>query len=167
MAKKSRRSKSSRKRRRTRRRGGALGGAPIGRDDLAGGWSSRMSSSQGGEFLKDHRNQHGGAALGGAPIGIVGSSALEGGLRQAAQLGGIDRAFREIGGMQDGGRRRRSRGGRRSRGRKSRGGGVLNMAPYGGSTMLLGAGDYQKAGLNPGYTTGGLEARMASQRNNL
>jgi len=94
------------------RRGGALDGAPLNYS-LAGSEASRSSLSQGGDYLQYHQGQHGGMA----PFDGA-SSVLEASLRGPAHLAGLDKAFAEIQGMQDGGRRRR-RGSKRSGSKRS------------------------------------------------
>lgn len=160
---KNRKHNRSRKRRSRRHRGGdAIQGSPLGQN-LAGNWSSRMSLGQGGDYFKYHQGQHGGAGynISAAPLSAITGSSLEPGLRESAHLGGLDRAFVDIKGLKDqaGGRRRKSRGRKSCRNkshckkksrrtRRSRGG-ALGYAPFPSSGMLLDAGGYQKAGLNP------------------
>ena len=104
--------KSNKRSRHSRRvrRGGAFVGAPLNYS-LAGSEASRSSLSQGGDYLQYHQGQHGGMA----PFDGS-SSVLESSLRGPAHLAGLDKAFAEIQGMQDGGRRRtKRRGSKRSK----------------------------------------------------
>ena len=107
--------RKSHRRRRSKRRGGALDGAPLNYS-LAGSEASRSSLSQGGDYLKYHEGQHGGMA----PFDGA-SSVLESSLRGPAHLAGLDKAFAEIQGMQDGGRRRTKRRGSKRSGSKRSG----------------------------------------------
>ena len=122
MARKSKR--ASHRHRRSRRSRLTRGGvAPIHHSD--GGWSSKMSLGQGGDYLKFHAGQHGGAgvSLQGADISVIGGEGLPSALRGAALLGGQDRALGAISGMSDQfGGRRRSRRKSHGRKRKSHGG---------------------------------------------
>ena len=107
VSRKSHRKHKSHRRRHSRKEGGAiLASAPLSYS-LAGDWSSKMSTGQGGDFLKYHVGQHGGA-LGGAPLSEMGG-ALPQAMRGPAMLGGLDNAFRGIEGLKDqaGGKRRK------------------------------------------------------------
>jgi hypothetical protein len=127
---------------------------------LSGNWSSKMSMGQGGDYLKYHVGQHGGAA----PFpGSVTDSMLPPGLRQAAHIGGIDKAIADVRDLRDpnqaGGRRKRHSRKHRSRKHRSRkhskrhrrrGGADLGFAPFPTKGMLLDSSlDYARAGLNP------------------
>ena len=109
--------KSNKRSRHSRRvrRGGAFVGAPLNYS-LAGSEASRSSLSQGGDYLQYHQGQHGGMA----PFDGA-SSVLESSLRGPAHLAGLDKAFAEIQGMQDGGRRRTKRRGSKRCGSKRSG----------------------------------------------
>ena len=109
--------KSNKRSRHSRRvrRGGAFVGAPLNYS-LAGSEASRSSLSQGGDYLQYHQGQHGGMA----PFDGA-SSVLESSLRGPAHLAGLDKAFAEIQGMQDGGRRRTKRRGSKCSGSKRSG----------------------------------------------
>ena len=109
--------KSNKRSRHSRRvrRGGAFVGAPLNYS-LAGSEASRSSLSQGGDYLQYHQGQHGGMA----PFDGS-SSVLESSLRGPAHLAGLDKAFAEIQGMQDGGRRRTKRRGSKRCGSKRSG----------------------------------------------
>jgi hypothetical protein len=152
-------------------------------DNLFGSGPSQASLRQGGEFLKFHTGQHGGSGLGGVPLdSAFGGRLITSDMESAARIGGLTNAFREIGGMQDGGRRRKRRSSRRShrskrhtkrshrrsrrRSRRHRGG-ALQFAPINTPSMLLDSGGYQRAGLNSEYQSGGLEREMATQRANM
>jgi hypothetical protein len=130
-------------------------GAPLNYS-LAGSDASRMSLAQGGDFFKYHAGQHGGNSFSGAPLSAIDGSVLAQELHGPARINGLDRAYNDIAGLQDGGRRRRrskrakhsKRSKRTRRHRRSRGG-SLGYAPFSDKGMLLSAGDYAKAGLNP------------------
>jgi hypothetical protein len=147
-----------RKSHRRHHRGGV---APVNYS-LSGNWSSKMSMGQGGDYLKYHVGQHGGVA----PFpGSVAGSMLPQNLRQAAHIGGIDKAMDDIKGLHDsnqtGGRRKHKRHSRKHRSRKHRsrkhskrhrrrGGADLGFAPFPNKGMLLDSSmDYSRAGLNP------------------
>ena len=182
--------KSNKRSRHSRRvrRGGAFVGAPLNYS-LAGSEASRSSLSQGGDYLQYHQGQHGGMA----PFDGA-SSVLESSLRGPAHLAGLDKAFAEIQGMQDGGRRRTKRrgskrcgskrsgskrsgskrrgskrskrqGGNRSR-RQRRHGGSLGYSPFPGQGMLLSGAQYAQAGLNPEWK-GNAEFEAAAARGAL
>jgi hypothetical protein len=150
-----------------------------------------MSMGQGGDYLKYHEGQHGGA-LTGAPVAALGGDLIDPAMRGPAHLGGLDAAFRGIAGLKDqaGGRRkkgsrknrsnrkshRKNRSNRKShcknrkstrrnknRSRRSRGG-ALGYAPFPSGGMLLKGDDYARAGLNPSYINGGIEAEAAHAR---
>lgn len=176
MAKKSRKQKRNRMRR-SRRHGGMvpLMGSPLRGEDLAGGYSSKMSLGHGGDFLKYHQAQHGGQAS----LTTLGGEFLPKSLEQAAGTASLSRAFDQISGMKDqtGGRRKSRRnksrrGGRRkSRRNKSRRGGkrrggALSFAPFPSAGMILDSGLVDKAGLNPGWR-GGVEFDAAAKRQAL
>jgi hypothetical protein len=145
--------------RRHRRRGGV---APVNYS-LAGNWSSKMSTGQGADYFKYHEGQHGGAA----PFpGSVTDSMLPAALRQAAHVGGIDKAITDVQGLRDpnqsGGRRkhrkchsrkhhsRKHHSRKHSRRHRRRGGSHLGYAPFPNKGMLLDSSlDYARAGLNP------------------
>jgi len=110
---------SRRKSRRQRRRGGSLQGAPLNYS-LAGDVASRASLSQGADYFKYHEGQHGGQA----PLSAITDSATSNAMLSGpARLNGLNQAFADIAGLQDGGRRRRrgSRRGSKRRGSKRRG----------------------------------------------
>ena len=159
--------------------------------NLAGSWPSKMSMGQGGDYLKYHEGQHGGA-LTGAPVAALGGDLISSEMRGPAHLGGLDAAFRGIAGLKDqaGGRRRKGsrkgsrkgkkgsrkgkkgsrkgkkgsrKGSRKNRSRRSRGG-ALGYASFPSSGMLLKGDDYARAGLNPSYISGGIEAEAAHAR---
>jgi len=149
-----------RKSHRRHHRGGV---APVNYS-LAGNWSSKMSMGQGGDYLKYHVGQHGGVA----PFpGGVEHSMLPSALRQAAHVGGIDKAIDDVRGLRDpnqmGGRRKHKRHSRKHRSRKHhsrkhsrrhrrRGGANLGFAPFPNKGMLLDSSlDYSRAGLNPSW----------------
>lgn len=143
--------------RRHHRRGGV---APVNYS-LYGNWSSKMSLGQGQDYFKYHEGQHGGAA----PFpGSVTNSMLPEQLRQAAHVGGIDKAIQDVRGLRDpnqaGGRRKRHSRKHRSRKhhsrkhskrhRRRRGGADLGYAPFPTKGMLLDSSmDYARAGLSP------------------
>lgn len=169
------------------RRGGAFKGAPLDYH-LSGSWPSLMSYGQGEDFFKYHEGQHGGAA----PYpGSIDSQGLSADMVGPAYQTGIKAAFAEIANMSDrpeqaiqvqqapahaydlkqGGRRRRRRSSRKSRRhshhrrRRTRGGGSPGYASVNANPMLLSTTrQYQQAGLNPDYITGGVEKMIAEQR---
>ena len=100
----------SRRTRNRRRQGGALNGAALNYS-LAGSNASRMALAQGGDFFKYHAGQHGGCNghVMGAPLSAIDGSVLQQDLHGAARINGLDASFKAIAGMQDGGRRRRSK----------------------------------------------------------
>jgi len=165
-------SKRQRSQRRTRRHQGgsyALTGAPLS-DSLAGGWASKMSAGQGGDYLKYHVAQHGGALMG-APVSVLGGEGLPASMQGAAMTAGTMKAYADIAGLKDqaGGRRRRknkkskkqrSKRQRRTRNRQ-RGGSKLDFAPVSTGGMLL--SDYSKTGLSPQWS-GGVEFSAAAAR---
>jgi hypothetical protein len=140
-----------------------------------------MSLGQGDDYMKYHAGQHGGrrsrrnrrggAVSYGAPLTAIDQSMLDPSLRSYAGISGIDNALAETRGMQDGGRRKKSRrhskkagrrskkGGRRckskrrhttsKRRRHRRRGGSLGYSPFPGQGMLLSGAQYAQAGLNP------------------
>ena len=158
--------------------------------NLAGSWPSKMSMGQGGDYMKYHEGQHGGA-LSGAPVSALGGDLIDSAMRGPAHLGGLDAAFRGIAGLKDqaGGRRknrsnrkqrknrsnrkqRKNRSNRKNRkstrrnknrSRRSRGG-ALGYAPFPSGGMLLNGDAYARAGLNPSYISGGIEAEAAHAR---
>ncbi len=133
-------------------------------------WSNpgpmRLNLAQGQQYADFHKNQHGGSAP--YPGGVTNSS-LPQSLVASAHLLPLQKAFDDIRGLQDGGRRRRStrKGSRKSRkGRKSSrrqrgglyrwgGGGGYNLAvdaPMNvpeSAKMLIPASLRAQAGLNP------------------
>ena len=163
--------KSHNKRRTRRRRGGSqLHGAPLSYS-LAGSGPSMQSLGQGGQFLQYHQGQHGGAMMGTALDQA--HNTLPQNLHGPARLNGLDAAYQQISGLQDGaGRRRRvkskkaKKGGRRAkvsrkrskrtkrskrskrtkRSKRSRGGN-LGFSPFPSKGMY--DVDYSRAGLNP------------------
>jgi len=173
--------------RRVHRKGGAdmLSGAPL-KYHLAGDWSSKMSMGQGGDYLKYHQGQHGGYLAGSPFPGSVTDSMLPANLREAAHIGGLDKAIADSALLTDqaGGRRRTKRSHRHRKGSKKqrsqrkrsqrkrsqrrsqrKRGGNLGYAPFPSSGMLLRSpADYSRAGLNPSYITGGVEAEQARAR---
>lgn len=181
------------KRKTCRRRGGAhaqLMGAPLGHS-LAGDYSSKMSMGQGADFMKYHQGQHGGqhgGYLHGAPLSAIEHSVLDGGLRGAAHLNGLDKAFNDIKGLSDqaGGKHRRrshrrshkhrqnksQKGGKKNRKQRKqrsqrsqrRQGGALGFAPLGSDSMLLKSPmEYAQAGLSSQWKTSA-ELNAAHQR---
>jgi len=112
--------KSNRKSRRSRVYSGGM--APVN-------WSNpgpmHQNLAAGVDFAKYHVGQHGGMAP--YPGGVVGSM-LPGNLADAARVSSTLNAYKEIAGMQDGGRKRR--GSRKSRRSRKQCGGVL--VPWGG-----------------------------------
>ena len=182
------RQRSQRKQRRTRRhRGGAcaLTGAPLS-DNLAGGWSSKMSMGQGGDYLKYHMGQHGGY-LAGAPLRVLGNEGLPASMQSSAMTASTMKAYADVSGLKDqaGGRRkhkkhskrqrskrqhskrqhskrqRSKRSKRSNRSKKQRGGSKLDFAPFPSSGMLL--SDYSKTGMSPQWN-GGVEFDGAAAR---
>jgi len=127
--------------------------API--NDTSMNMAQRDSLAQGSQYLNVHKDQHGGAA---APYPTaVTNSVLSGPMIAATRTGPLDTAISQIQGMQDGGRRRKHRGGRRSRKhkkhsrrRKHRGGSHSGAAgsPLSESSMLLPAGMDKAAALH-------------------
>jgi len=136
-----------------------------------------MSLGQGADYFKYHEGQHGGSHISPAPLSAITGSSLDPALREAAHMGGLDKAFVDIKGLKDqtGGRRsrkhrkhrkssrkhrkssrshrskshRKSHCKNRRRSRKSRGG-ALGYASFPQSTgMLLDKSGYQQAGLSP------------------
>jgi len=162
------RKRDTRKRRNCKRGGSNAVGAPTNYS-LSNDWASRMSLGQGADFFKYHQGQHGGQA----PMSAIDGSMLDPSLRASAHLAGLDKAYADIAGLHDGGRRRskrskrskkskggkrskKSKGGKRSkksklrrnrRTRRSRGG--MGYAPFPSKGMLLDADGYSRAGLNP------------------
>jgi len=151
--------------RRQRRRGGAVGteGAPISYS-LSNDCASRASRSQGGDYFKYHEGQHGGQA----PLSAITNSSLPAALVGPARLNGLNQAYADIAGLQDGGRRRRrskkhakkhgkkhskkhgkKHGKKRSTRRTRRRGGALGYATFPSQGMLLSGAQYAQAGLNP------------------
>ena len=165
------RKRDTRKRRHRKRGGSNAVGAPTNYS-LSNDWASRMSLGQGADFFKYHQGQHGGQA----PLSAIDGSMLDPSLRASAHLAGLDKAYADIAGLHDGGRRRskrskqskrskrskKSKGGKRSkkskrskgckgskrRTRKSRGGN-MGYAPFPSKGMLLDGNGYSQAGLNP------------------
>ena len=170
----SQRQRSQRQRRTRRHQGGAhaLTGAPLS-DSLAGGWSSKMSAGQAGDFMKYHAGQRGGS-LAGAPVSSIGQG-LPSSMHAAAMTAGTMKAYAAIAGLKDqaGGRRKRknkkSKKQRKSRSKRSksqrrtrqRGGSKLEFAPVSATGMLL--SDYSKTGLSPQWN-GGVEFSAAAAR---
>ena len=135
--------------------------------------AQRRSVAQGQQFGDLTKNMHGGM---GVYPGAVVDSTLPQNLHASARLVALDRAYSEISGLQDGGRRRRrasrkgrkasrkgrkasrkgrkasrkSRKGRKAsrKGRKQRGG-ALGFASTDAPGMLLDASQTARAGLNP------------------
>jgi hypothetical protein len=154
--------KGTRRNRSTRMRGGYVSlGSNI--NDTSMNSASKLNMLQGQQYASEHANQHGGIAnlqdvravanvgqAGGmAPVGDTGMMDVN---RVEARVGPIDAAFQEIAGMRDqaGGRRRKSRKGRKAS-RKSRSGRksrryLTRRAMYGGTasvndpTMILPSG---------------------------
>ena len=171
------------RRRMTRRRMNG-GVAPL-TYSLSGDWASKMSMAQGGDFFKYHAGQHGGAA----PVSNIGMSMLASGMEGPAMMSGLNRALAETAGMSDlpnqggapmapqkvGGRRRKGKSSRRgkasrkanrktNRRNNKRRGGALGFAPISAPGMLLSAGEYSQAGLNPGYRGAAVEYAVADAR---
>lgn len=168
----SQRQRSQRQRRTRRHQGGshALMGAPLS-DSLAGGWSSKMASGHGSDYLKYHAGQHGGY-LAGAPVSVIGREGLPASMQGSAMTAGTMKAYADIAGLKDqhGGRRkkhgkkskkqrrtrsksqRRTRSKRSNRSKRQRGGSKLDFAPVSSAGMLL--SDYTKAGLSPQWSSG-------------
>jgi hypothetical protein len=125
-------------------------GAPVNDTSMALGQKDNLS--QGQQFQNIHRTQHGGAAA--YPSGVT-DSVLTGPMVAAARTGPLDVAIAQTRGMQDGGRRRRLRKGKKSRG-QSRRRRVHRGGAYGGATgspltanpMLLPSGLEKSAQLN-------------------
>ena len=125
-------------------------GAPVNDTSMALGQKDNLS--QGQQFQNIHRTQHGGAAA--YPSGVT-DSVLTGPMVAAARTGPLDVAIAQTRGMQDGGRRRRLRKGKKSRGH-SRRRRVHRGGAYGGATgspltanpMLLPSGLEKSAQLN-------------------
>lgn len=160
MATRRNRCNRSRRNRRSNKQNG--GEAPLGNTSMA--MSSKDSLGQGSEYLQIHKGQYGGSA----PLSAITTSGLPSSMVAAARTGPLDSAIAGIQGMQDGGRRRRSKkhrsrkhsrkhsGGKRSRkhsrkhrsrkhrSRKQRGG----LAPLSASSMLLPPGMERQAALN-------------------
>jgi len=121
---KSRKSSKKSRRQRRQRRGGSqhVEGAPLNYA-LAGDYASRASLAQGADYFKYHEGQHGGQA----PLYAITDSATSNAMLSGpARLNGLNQAFADIAGLQDGGRRRRShrrskRHGGKRRGSKRRG----------------------------------------------
>jgi len=167
------RQRSQRQRRTRRHQGGshALMGAPLS-DNLAGGWSSKMSMGQGGDVMRYRAGQNGGF-LAGAPVGVIGREGLPSSMQGAAMTASTMKAYADIAGLKDqaGGRRkrknkkskkqRRNRSKRSKRSKKQRGGSKLDFAPVSGAGMLL--SDYSKTGLSPQWS-GGVEFSAAADR---
>lgn len=162
------------KRRTRRRRGGSqLNGAPLSYA-LAGSGPSLQSFGQGNQFAQYHQGQHGGVTMG-TPLDQA-HTTLPQNLHGSARLNGLDAAYQQIAGLQDGaGRRRRmkskkaKKGGRRTkrskrskRTRRSRGGN-LGFSPFPSKGMYN--VDYSRAGLNPEMVSmGGVEMDAAFAR---
>lgn len=159
------RKRATRKRRHRKRGGSHALGAPTNYS-LSNDWASRMSLGQGADYFKYHQGQHGGQA----PVSAIDGSMLDPSLRASAHLAGLDKAYADIAGMHDGGRRRsrrsrrskrskKSKGGKRSkRSKKSKGskrrtrrsrGGNMGYAPFPSKGMLLNSEGYSQAGLHP------------------
>jgi hypothetical protein len=157
------RKRATRKRRHRKRGGSHALGAPTNYS-LSNDWASRMSLGQGADFFKYHQGQHGGQA----PMSAIDGSMLDPSLRGSAHLAGLDKAYADIAGMHDGGRRRTrskkggkrsKKGGKRSKkgGKRSRRhrrthrsrGGNMGYAPFPNKGMLLDGDGYAQAGLNP------------------
>lgn len=180
--------KSSKRSQRSRRYRG--GEAPTNYS-LAGGWSSKMSMGQGGDYLSYHQGQHGGSAP--FPAAVSGTPLIPTNMDGPAMVSGTMKAYADVAGLVDppfdkmmpvatqkgAGRRRKGRkaskkgrkGSRKARKgthrrqRRMRGGAELGFASVNAPGMLLASQSaYNQAGLNPGYITGGLEAQMAAQR---
>ena len=125
--------------------------API--NDTSMNMAQRDSLAQGSQYLNIHKDQHGGAA---APYPTaVTNSVLSGPMIAATRTGPLDAAIAQIQGMQDGGRRRKHRGGRRSRkqkkhsrSRRHRGGRHFVGASVSENPMLLPAGMDKAAALH-------------------
>jgi hypothetical protein len=102
--------------------------------------------SQGTQFLNIHRTQHGGA--GPYPTAVT-DSVLSGSMIAAARTGPLDVAISQTRGMQDGGRRRGSKGKKSRRSRRHRGGSRAFMgASLSENPMLLPSGLERQAALN-------------------
>lgn len=180
---------SRRQQRRQRRQQRQQGGVAPTNYSLAGNWSSKMSLGQGGDFLKYHAAQHGGAAP--YPVAVSGASMLSGPMEGPAMMQGLNKAMADIAGLSDmpspapvvaqkgAGRRHRRRhtkGKKHSRRhsrkhtrrqRRQSGGAALGFAPVGANPMLLSQAGYTQAGLNPGYISGDVEAKMAALRDRV
>jgi hypothetical protein len=128
---------------RSRKNRTMMGGmAPV--NDTSMSMAQRDSLAQGSQYLSIHKHQHGGAA---APYPTaVSNSVLTGPMIAATRTGPLDTAISQIQGMQDGGRRKKSRKHRRSH----RGGShsVALGSPVNASAMLLPAGMDKQAALN-------------------
>ena len=113
--------KANRRTRRHRSRRHRGGMAPV---DYVNKQPMILNLAQGNDFARYHVGQHGGMAP--YPGGVVGSM-LPGDLAASARIAPTLQAYKEISGLQDGGRKRRRRGSRKSR--KQRGG---VLVPWGG-----------------------------------
>jgi hypothetical protein len=115
--------------RRGKRRCWSGGSAPV--NDASMLASSRLSLSQGGDYLSLHKGQHGGAAVtlsDSAPVGYTG--VLDSSMRGAAGILAGDAAFTAASGMSDqagGGKRNRAAHKKMSRRRKQRGGAAYSL----------------------------------------
>ncbi len=151
MANKSKSRKMNKTRNRHRRawsrrnRKNQMGGmAPLGDTSMLIGQKDNLS--QGTQFLNIHRAQHGGA--GPYPTAVT-DSVLSGSMIAAARTGPLDVAMAQTRGMQDGGRRRGSKGKKSGRSRKHRGGSRAFMgASLSENSMLLPSGLERQAALN-------------------
>lgn len=100
-----------RNKRHRKHRGGLMHLEPAALNySLAGSDASRVSLSQGVDYLKYHQGQHGGYYANGAPMSAITNSQLPSSLIGPAGLNGLNKAYADIAGLSDqqGGRRRRT-----------------------------------------------------------
>lgn len=185
-SKKSRRHSKKVSRTQRRQRKQQRGGVAPTNYSLAGSWASNMSLGQGNDYASYHKAQHGGSAP--YPVAVNGSPLISSQMEGPAMMGGLTRAFSDIAGLTDqpvpkmqvgAGRKRRHHKKSKShrhtkktrrhtkKTRRMRGGAALGFAPIGANPMLLNNAEYSRAGLNPDFVSGGVEAKMAGLRDRV
>ena len=155
------RSRKNRSRSNRSRRNRCWSGGMSPLNDSSMNMAQRDSMAQGSQYLSLHKGQYGGAAA--YPTAVT-NSVLSGPMIAATRTGPLDTAMAQIQGMQDGGKRRKQCGGKKSsrrnkrsrrshsRGKKhsrrSHRGGSHAGAPLSENSMLLPAGLDKQAALH-------------------
>lgn len=115
--------RNTRRNRRNNMRQNMYGGSELAPVDYSNPEPMALSLAQGRQYGEFHKNQHGGVFSGGPYPGAVTDSSLPADLRASAHLLPLDKAFADVRGLTDqqGGRKRKSRKGRKAsrKGRKA------------------------------------------------